>query len=75
MYILMISELLFYNCLIGLPYYVGLIAYEAEFDDIYYFFRDNSSVALIGVLLVSIILACCSELSCSCALTQRVTLR
>lgn len=56
-------ELLLHNCAIGLPYYIGVLTYEAEFDDIFYFFKDKFSLVFLVVILLSVVLACVSELS------------
>lgn len=64
MYILdLFEELLLHNCTIGFPYYLGVLAYEAEFDDIFYYFKDKFSLVFLAVMLLSVILACISELS------------
>lgn len=46
---------------------------EAEFDDIYFYFRDHFNLVFLMVLVFSVILACLSELSCTRALTQPAT--
>lgn len=56
-------ELLLHNCAIGLPYYIGVLTYEAEFDDIFYYFKDKFSLVFLAVILLSVVLACISELS------------
>jgi hypothetical protein len=49
--------------MISLPYYVFVLAYEAELPDIYEFLSERSSLMFFCSFLFSIVLACTSELT------------
>jgi len=49
------------NSVLSLPYYLIVMTYEAEFDDVYEYFATNLTPAFIVSFVLLLILACLSE--------------
>lgn len=49
------------NSVLSLPYYLIVMTYEAEFDDVYDYFATNLTPAFIVSFVLLLILACLSE--------------
>ena len=54
-------ELFLMNSIISLPYYLIVMTYEAEFDDVYDYFEAGVSPVFIMSFSFLLILACLSE--------------
>lgn len=49
------------NSILSLPYYLAVMAYEAQFDDIYDYFGTKVTPAFVVSFILLLILACLSE--------------
>lgn len=63
-------EVFLMNSVLSLPYYLIVMTYEAEFDDVYDYFATNLTPAFIVSFVLLLILACLSEFTGNFQLNQ-----